>query len=212
MGAVPDYTITITKIMNSDKKTGFTFIELLVSIIIMLIIAGGMVAMKGPFEHRIHLDSTAVSLQEDLRYTQMLAMSQKNAYKYYGLRFYGNLGPNADRQGWKIVRYEPNTITPPINVDIAPVTYIKSSQESDNPQELDNTYFNKPESIHASSDFQIVPAGQQRHSVVFNESGSATIDGSTLLTEGTQTEIVLTSFGRTVTLHITRLTGHIEKL
>jgi prepilin-type N-terminal cleavage/methylation domain-containing protein len=195
---------------------GFSLLEMLIVLAIMGIMFGVIVAMKSPFQERMQLRNSALALQEDLRMAQLYAMGKKDDYKYYGVWFNASLGedilgPGNNRQGWKIVRYEPNTIIPPVNFNS--VTYIKSSVLVDNPVIFDKTFFERGVNLSTTSPVSEFQAGSptppQLHSIVFNERGSATDNGQNLLTTNNDT-IVLSGYGRTININITPLTGHIE--
>lgn len=200
---------------------GFSLLELFITIMIMGIIAGGLVAMKSSFEHRRQLESSASKLQQSLRQAQTYSMGAGGNYRHYGVLFYENIGVDdnndgfRDRQGWKIVCYcqitagkctAPIVVPPPLAAN-ATFEVIASSEEADNADLFENTFFAERVTIDASSPFQI---GER---IVFTEQkGSATCDGTNLLGTPTcpDTDIVLTAFGRTVPLHITPLTGHVQ--
>lgn len=220
---------------NSRSKkrllTGFTLLELLVVIVLIVIMAGMMVAMLGSFGHRRQLELSAVKLVGDLRQTQQFARVQRDGtsrdvytygYRYYGLRFYDSLGEEGDRDGYKIVRYEPAInpgdpgglrlieLTPPLNLN--DFTVIKSSDENDNggdgPEFLEDTFFGRRVSIDAGSEFQIDDPPTP-HTIVFIPEGSATLDGDVLLSS-TCDAIILSLDGETRTIQITPLTGHVQ--
>lgn len=197
----------------------FTLIEFLVVILIISIMAGGVVVMMSNFSHRQTLDISADALAGDLRQAQQFARAQRDGYKYYGLRFYNNLGAENDRQGWKILCYCQVTngacageVTPPIS-DATTFRVIKSSVISDNdgkgPEILDNTFFAQRVIIDASSEFQISPTPPKLHSIVFIPEGAATKDGTNFLDDNTD-EIKLSRDGNTRTIRITPLTGHVK--
>lgn len=201
---------------------GFTLLELVMVIGLVSIVTAGMTSLISPFEMRQRLEYSAVKLVGDLRQTQQFAYSQRvgnvsgtaYAYKYYGLRFFNNLGEYSDRQGWKIVRYEPPGGVTPEQMDptqanhlnLTRYTVIKGSQAADNPELSDNTFFSQDVTLNASSDFQI--GGSGLNSVVFTSEGSATIDGINLL-NSTQDDVIISAYGHNKDIHITALTGHI---
>lgn len=189
-----------------NKRKGFTLIELLVAIAIVVIMVGVGVAMLGPFGRRQQLEISTVTLIGDLRQTHQFSRVLRDDYKYYGLRFYGSLGEDSDRDGYKIVRYEPPAGVDPIDmlppVNFGNVTVIKSSEQGDNPELLENTFFGKGVTIAATSDLEI------GDSIVFTPEGSATSNGQTLL-GGNNDQIRLSLGGRIKTIKITPLTGHI---
>ena len=199
-----------------NKRKGFTLIELLVAIAIVVIMVGVGVAMLGPFGRRQQLEISTVTLIGDLRQTHQFSRVLRDDYKYYGLRFYGSLGEDSDRDGYKIVRYEPPAGVDPIDMDpsagdldLNRYRVIKSSDESDNngagPEEfLENTFFGKGVTIAGTSDLGI------GDSIVFTPEGSATYDGvRDHLLPDDMDDIILSGYGNTESIHITPLTGHI---
>jgi len=201
---------------NKKAKRGFTIFELLVSLMIIAIMASALFAMKGSFSHRQQLMLSALKLANDLRLTQQFSRTCKDGYKYYGLRFYGNLGPDGDRDGYKIVRYHPHSGTQPIDdwtpvADLTPTGFdvIKTSVQADVPSPLtyemfiEDTFFAKRVQIKPATEFQVGDA------IVFNPNGSATLDGFNLLGLG-KDEIVLSMGDYSVTIEITPLTGYVK--
>jgi|GEM_PF-5927773 len=194
---------------------GFSLFEMLLVLAIAMVMFAGVTAMKSSFHQRVQLQDSAHALQADLRMAQLLATSRKDDYKYYGLRFYNNTGvsilqPGEPlRQGWKVVRYEPQSVTPPVNRDNFAV--IKSAELNDNPEMCDKTFFTSNLiALDGTSEFQAgTPGPPKLHSIVFNYRGSATADGQSLLTSNNDT-IVLSGYGKTVTMQLTPLTGHVE--
>jgi len=155
-----------------NKRRGFTLIETIVVIFIIVTLTGLIAAMISPFSHRQALEISTAKLLADLKLARQFARSQRQDYKYYGVRFYQNIGVDdnkdgtKDRQGWKIVRYEPPAgVTPdqmdPTRGDLDPDRYtvIKGSEATDNPEFLDNTYFAKGVILDESSEFQVSAAG-----------------------------------------------------
>lgn len=197
-----------------NEGRGFTVLELLITIVLIGILVGALVAMMGPFGHRRRLETSAVKLTGDLRQVQQFSRVQRDGYRYYGLRFYDAIGEDddgdgtPDREGWKIVRYEPINLTLP--VDFNNTTAIKSSESTDDPEFLEDTFFGERVTIDGSSEFQISPDPPELHSIVFTPEGSATIDGNltNLLTASNDT-IILSGYGNNITIQITPLTGHI---
>jgi len=199
---------------------GFTLLELVMVIGLVTIVTAGMASLISPFEMRQRFEYSTVKLVGDLRQARQFAYSQRvgnttgteYAYKYYGLYFNNSLGEDSDRQGWKIVRYEPPGGVTPEQMDptqaghlnLTRYTVIKGSQAAENPELSDNTFFSQGVMLDASSDFQI--GGLQ--SVVFTPEGSATTDGINLLSS-TQDDVIISTYGRNKTIHITSLTGHI---
>jgi len=193
---------------NRNARRTFTMLELLITLFIMGIMASALFAMLGSFSFRQQLDTSAFTLLNDLRQTQMCSLSMKDGYKYYGLRFYDSLGQNSDRQGWKILLYctksggictsDPAIL--PFNPTTTDFKVIKSSVSADNPDFLEDTFFNKRVAFSTDSEFQIGGV------IVFNETGSATSDGQTL----SNTKINLTLDQTKKTITITPLTGYVR--
>jgi prepilin-type N-terminal cleavage/methylation domain-containing protein len=65
---------------------GFTLIELVIAIIILVIIAGAVMLIKWP-SSRVELDIKAEQVASDIRYTQSLSMAMNKRYRIY---FYTN--------------------------------------------------------------------------------------------------------------------------
>jgi len=174
---------------------------------------GVILAQKMPFQNRMSVRNSALALQADLRTAQTYAMDTRDGYRYYGVRFFPLLGGDMleagdRRDGWKIVRYEPQNIAPGFNVDAQPVTVIKSSEFVDNTPVPDKTFFERGVTFAAGSELQPLLAAPQ-NSVVFNERGEATTDGQNFLGAG-QDSITLTGFGNNIVITITARTGHIQ--
>ena len=163
---------------------------------------------------------SALKLADDLRLTQQFSRTYKDKYKYYGLRFYGTLGPenDKDRDGYKIVRYNtgavpPLDFNPPVNLD--DFVIIKTSEQADIPSSLtyemfiEDTFFAERVRIDSTSEFQISPIPPQLRSIVFNPEGSATSEGGNLLTSDND-KIVLSMGQYRVTIQITPLTGYVK--
>jgi len=208
------------EVVLSNKRRGVSLAEVLMAIVIIIAMAGAIVAMMSSFSPRQTLETSVANLLGDLRETQQFARIQRDGYKYYGLRFYDNLGENGDRQGWKTVCYcQTNAngnctgqITLPIT-DATTFRVIKSSQASDNngngPELLDNTFFGNGVSLDASSEFQISPTPPKLHSIIFIPEGSATKNGVDLLDSNTD-EIKLNIGGKIKTISIIPLTGYVK--
>jgi type II secretory pathway pseudopilin PulG len=212
--------ITFLRKRNSfslkDSRVGFTVLEFLIVLGIIAIMFGVIVAMKSPFQERMALRNSALALSEDLRIAQAYAIGQKDSYEYYGVRFFNNLGVDmlqaGDlRDGWKIVRYEPQGIGSGFDVDALPqpLTVIKSSEYIDGTVTPDRTFFERGVTFAAASELRPNPTVPPRHSVVFNSRGEATTDGQNFLGVA-EDQISLTGFGNAITITITPRTGHVE--
>ena len=182
-------------------------LELLITLFIMGIMASALMAMLGSFSSRQQLDTSAFTLLNDLRQTQTYATSRKDGFGYYGIRFYNGLGQNSDRQGWKILRYCDATCTGdptsfPITDSTNNVT-IKSSVSADNPEFLEDTFFNRRVDFAADSELVV---GEK---VIFNPDGSATSNGTAILDNNNDTiNLTLDQTKRTIT--IVPLTGYVR--
>ena len=189
---------------NTPKNKSFSLLEILIVIFIITLMVGALTPMMSNFDEGRRLETSIIMLVGDLRQTQQFARVQRNGYQYYGLRFFSGLG-GGDRFGYKIVRYEPITRNPPIDLT-TPNTIIKSSVATDNPELLENTFFGRNVVFNGTSNFSASGALQQ---IIFTQDGSATTDGEILLTTGTD-KIVLAIGGRTSTIQIIGLTGYIK--
>lgn len=207
---------------------GFTLLELLVTLAIIAIIAGAIVTMSGSFGHRQRLETSALKLIGDLRQAQQFSRVRRTkpgetyGYGYHGLRFYGSLGEDGDREGWKILRFctdedidgdcDSDPSLPITFTGASPTFYevVKSSVEADNPEFLEDTFFAENVTIDTNSGFQINPVAPQLHSIIFTPEGSATSGGEDLLLTGTNDDIILSGYGNTKTIHIAPLTGHVK--
>lgn len=216
---------------RQNFMAGFSLLEVVIVISLAVIIFGGIIALQGPFAKRQQLEYSAVKLVGDLRQAQQYAYSQRvgikdsteYAYKYYGVHFFPNVGEDdnndatKDREGWKIVRYEPPAGVDPDEMDAAQsghldidrYTVIKGSEAADNPEFLEKTYFAKGVIFNTvDSDFKV------GDSIVFTPEGAATTDGtlanlvSDISGDGI-VGIVLFSYNRNKTIKIAPLTGHV---
>jgi len=184
-------------------RQGFTFLEAILAIFIILVLWGIILPMFGTFEERRKLDASALKLMSDLMQAQQFARSQRNDSQYYGVRFFSNLGNNQDRYGYKILCY--NT-TPPFDMGTS-FTITKSSVAADNPEFLEDTFFEKNVVIDADSEFKVGEVG-----IVFNRDGSATTNGSDIL-DGDHDDIILSIENKrdiNKTINIIGLTGYIR--
>lgn len=179
-----------------NERRGLTLIELIIVIFIIGVTASVLFSVLVDFSRRQQLDTSAITLLNELTLTQEYAREIRNGSSYYGLRFYANLGTDSDRDGWKIVRYKP----PGGPVDLGCFTVVKSSVAADNPEYQENTFFSRGVRIPASSELNITEA------VVFNPEGSAT--NGTALLNATQDSVTLTMGQANRIINITALTGH----
>lgn len=198
---------------------GFTMIELIVVVAITIIVAGMIVATFGSFNRNEKLSTDTSKLLGDLMVTQQFATTQRNQYKYYGLRLYSGLGEKGDRVGDKIVRYDPPAGVEPRKMDAAQAGHlslsrfsvIKSCDSADSPEFLDDTFFSSKVSIDASSEFQVKDATPPKlDSIVFIPVGSATYDGVNLLNTTNDQIVLLSDSGEKSTIKIIPLTGHVS--
>ena len=201
--------------MLPDKiksEWSFTVMEMIISIAIIAAVSGSLVAMTGPFNQRQQLAQSALRLVGDLRLAQQFSRTLKDQYRYYGVRFFSGLGPDADRAGYKIIRYNPMGLsgTPPPPVNPLDFGIIKSSDEADIPlgaEFIENTFFAERVQIDPTSDFQ---PDVTTDDIVFTPEGAATTDGqlSTVLQLGVNDEIILSMGQNQVKIKITGLTGY----
>lgn len=207
--------------VECEKIEGYSLIELLIALGILAIMVGTLTATLGPFGQRRQLTSDVFKLFTDLKTTQQFARVKKDSYKYYGLRFYNyNISVGDFRDGYKIVRYEPqnnvssldmNPQAVPSDLNLNVFTIIQSSVSAENPQFLENTFFDRKVGIDASSEFRVTPATPPKlDAIVFTPEGSATRDGWNLL-NSTQDDIMLSLVnGETKKITITPLTGYLK--
>lgn len=196
--------------------SGYTFIELLIVVGITIVVLGMVVATFGNFSHHQKLSNDASKLLGDLMVAQQFATTQRDGYKYYGLRFYNGLGEKGDRYGYKILRFEPPAGVEPRkmdvsagDLDISRFTVLKSSVSADNPEFLEDTFFNKGVGFGVFSEFQVYPATMpRRDTIIFIPVGSATSDGLNLLTTTNDRIILESNIGEQSKLVIVPLTGH----
>lgn len=186
-------------------------------IMIMSIMAAGLFTIISGFAYRQALDTSVLSLVGDLRQTQQFSLAQRDGYKYYGLRFYDNLGPQGDRQGWKVLCYcqfiNGTCVADPV-LPINSTTQfrvIKSSLQTDNngkgPEFLEDTFFARGVALDADSEFQVNPDLTQARAVIFIPEGAATYNGVDFLGSNVD-EIKLRWDGFMKTISIIPLTGH----
>jgi len=192
---------------NRNARRTFTMLELLIALFIMGIMASALMAMLGSFSFRRQLDTSVFSLLNDLRQTQAFSLSMRDGCRYYGLRFEGGLGSNGDRVGYNITRYDPPAGTNCTDytylgsANLTRCTVIKSSKPAETPEFLEDTFFNRLVGFAADSDFKVPDV------IVFNENGSATSDGATILTKD---KINLTVGDNKRTITLTPLTGYVR--
>lgn len=210
------YRIDIKK--SKKALSGFTLLELIMCMAIMVIMAGMLVSLKSPFQHRQQLEHSAIKLMSDLRLAHYYSFMTRGGYKFYGIRFYSNLGEDLDRDGYKLVYYnstDPINQTAPVNLNAFTVT--KGSVAADNPELVENTYFSAGITYNTSSgDFG--PAGNPQArpvEIVFNPQGAATTDGvlTNLVNDASgdgTVGIVIKKFNYNKTIEIEPLTGNIK--
>ena len=188
-------------------KYSLTLLEVVLVVAIIAITAGAMTPMFSLLRHRVQLRSDLESLLFNIKQTQQMAMVRDSGYQYYGLRFYDNLGPGNDETGYKILRYEPIDVVPPIpNAAGTPFTVVKSSRLGDNPLIFD-------EHMVFSGGVAFYPAAEIGTTVprriIFTSMGSATTDGQTLLPNNGD-EIILSCSRYSGRIVMSPLTGHAE--
>ncbi|MFH1777101.1 MAG: hypothetical protein ABH952_06045 [Candidatus Omnitrophota bacterium] len=195
--------------INKNKQKAISILEILIILAIVAVMLGAMVPIMTSFTEQRQLETAAVTLLGDLRQTYQFSRTQRDGYKYYGLRFYNNLGEGGDRFGYKIIRYEPPDGTPPQDymppVTLANFSVIKGPDPVDNHELLENTFFGPRVVIDASSEFHVGVV----EDIIFTPEGAATYDGLKLLTPSND-EIVLSVNGNTKTITIQPLTGNIR--
>lgn len=194
----------IQDILRINKKS-YAALELIISIIIVVVLMGAMFSMITHFTHHRQLETAAINLREDIIQTQQFARARRDGYKYYGVHLFDDLGEEGDRAGYKIVRYEPIDLESPFNPITQELTIIKSCDEADDSEFIEDTFFGKHVQFHAESELTVGSA------IVFNSQGSATSNGRDLL-ESDADEIILGLSGNrgTMTVSIVPLVGYIE--
>ncbi len=156
---------------------GFTLIEIMAVVTLMLLLAGLMVPLVSNQINKYILQAEIQKLFFDLKQTQQFSLTREEGYSYYGLELVDNAGPNNDRAGYRIVRYEPNGLTVPPPIGSAPtLTVVKSDQTLPVPLIYDQEV---AFDLRVSFD----PAGELAAGsrVIFTPEGSATNNGETLL-------------------------------
>ena len=192
--------------------SGYTLIELLIVMGIMLIITAGILPLWNAFSARRDVETSVYQLYQDFRQAWQYSRSLRDNHKYYGVKFYNNLvaQDGTTRYGYKIllfcndasctvdpgVPFDPNLI-PPYKI------IIKSSLSVDNPEFLENTFFPKKVVISPSSEIAV------GDTIIFTPQGSATTDGVTLLTSG-HDQITLDQENYFQTITISPLTGNVK--
>ncbi len=156
---------------------GFTLIEIMAVVALMLILAGFMTPLVGSQINKAILQAEIQKLFFDLKQAQQFSLTREEGYSYYGLELVDNAGPNSDRAGYRIVRYEPNELTVPPPIGSTPLlTVVKSAQTLPAPLIYDEELaFDLRVSFDPASE---LAAGSR---VIFTPEGSATKDGETLL-------------------------------
>ena len=181
---------------------GLSLVELLIVLGLMAILTGAMMPMVSSQLLKSTLNAQAEQLLFDLRLAQQYALAREDGYAYYGVRVFDNLD-GGSRSGYKILRYEPATVTPPLAA-AASVTVMKSGLDADDPVIVDKgLLFDRRVSFDPASSMR-PRTGNDR--VIFTPAGSSTADGLNLLFN----VIVLRcgSFSRTIS--ISPLTGNSE--
>ncbi|MBN3040164.1 MAG: type II secretion system protein [Candidatus Omnitrophica bacterium] len=181
----------------------FTLIELCLVIAIIAITVGIMVPRVTAWNRKQMVLSAGQNLFADIVLTQQMALIHENGYTYFGIDFFANQGPDNNRLGYKVLRYEPITVTPPIN-NTAAHTVIKSFDAADNPQ------FHEPHMLLSKNIvFSPISTLDENSQIVFNSLGSATRNGTVLIPD-TPNTIVLTDTQTTTRIKIEPLTGTAE--
>jgi len=170
---------------------------------------GALLPMLSSFGSRQRLDSSVVKLLGDLRQTQQFARVQKDGYRFYGIHFCNEwLGKDGDRQGYRIVRFEPQDVSAPVN--LTDYTVVKSSVLAESPEILEDTFFDK--GVLYDDRSELGPASSlMQADIVFTPEGSATTDGeidSDSLLNTTNDEIMITNDKNSKTIEISALTGY----
>lgn len=92
------------------KEKGFTLLELLVTIVIILILSGIVVPRLDTGFKNQRLDSDAKKLASNLTLAQNYAIGQRGGHRYYGISFYNGY--------YRIIPYDDEIV--PLNAVAAP--------------------------------------------------------------------------------------------
>ena len=199
---------------NKSNKKCFSLLELIIALAVIGIMFGALTPMLTSFRVRQRLDTSIVKLLGDLRQAHQFARVQRDGFKYYGLRFFNNLGENNDRDGYKIVRYDPEDPVLPLDVvtactgGVSPCTVIKGPDEAE-AEIVEDTFFGERVIIDLASEFQVGAT----EVIVFTPEGSATLDGETdgdSMLNVTNDEIILSTAGYIKIIKISALTGYVR--
>lgn len=187
------------------KKKGLTILELILAIAIIAVLAGGARLIM---PSRPRIEKEIAQIKSNLRQAQRYAMSQKEEFPYYGLKFYAGLENN--RSGYKLLRYSSgdNGLSPDD-------TIVKSPLETDFPLFSDrNMVFAAPVRISEESDFKPGENEDSWEAIIFDSYGSAYNEDKTLLSEIHEDKnyatFALTDGTQTAKIKIYGVTGYIE--
>jgi len=182
--------------------------ELLLSVGLVVIISVSMVIVSRSFRRRQDLKIAANMLINDLRQTQQFARTMRDDYKFYGLMLCRFLGPDLDRQGYKIVAYDPPGIDVAFPPDRLDFKVIKGSDVNDNPEFLEDTFFEEYVTIAPASGIGELDVGD---AIIFIPEGSATLNGTLEgLLPADLDSIVLVYDSYSETIKIIPFTGYIK--
>jgi len=114
-------------------KRGFTFLELIIVIFIMAVLALAVIPAYVTYLDRARLEGSSERLYLDLGDAYEMALSNKDGRFFYGIQLFGSgfAGGASTEWGYKLLRFNSALITDPnflINV-----TLVKSSRTADNP-------------------------------------------------------------------------------
>jgi len=196
--------------------SGFTVLEVLAVVGIMLVIAAGTMPLWSTFSSRQDVETSVYKLYQDFRQAWQFSRSLRDNHKYYGIRFYNNLvaQDGTTRYGYKILFFYGDAIDQDPALPITNATNhkeVKSSVAADIPELLENTFFSRGVGISASS--EIVACNDtalcDNNTVIFTPLGSATTDGQDLLTAD-KDSISIGKGSYSKTIIIFALTGNVK--